>query len=142
MKEQFSSGSLTALAFFDQELSCWRMSQESLISEDHQSLELLPAWGMTQDGALYGLPMSERHTSDKDGFALLVTPQASENVRGRPKRFEERVQKAKKEYRYDLADQIVYIAILNGGDMSLLLNDGKAFWEGRLPDPAQTSMTD
>lgn len=76
MSEPFSSTSPTVLAFFDPESSSWRTSQGCLLSAVPESLERLPAWGMTSGGVLYELQTPERLTAARDGSASpgLPTP--------------------------------------------------------------------
>jgi hypothetical protein len=80
MNEQYSSTSRTPSAFYDHASWCWRTSQASLLSEVPESLERLPDWGTTADGALFALPTPERLTAARDGFASpgLPTPMASD----------------------------------------------------------------
>ena len=74
MTEQSSPTSQTPSAFYDPESSFWRTSQASLLSAVPESLERLPAWGTTSDGALFELRPPERLTAARDGSALLPTP--------------------------------------------------------------------
>ena len=90
----------TPLAFYDHNTSSWRMSQGTLLSERPPSLQHLPNWGTTQNGALYELP-TPAHLTKERGYlsgAKLKTPTASENVKPRPHRVDGD--------RYDLADQL------------------------------------
>lgn len=74
MSDTFGPSSRKPLAYFDREASCWRMSQDTFLSEESPSLETLPVSGMTLGGWLYALPMLERVIAAPDGFALLGTP--------------------------------------------------------------------
>ena len=76
MSEPFSNTSLTVLAFYDPESSSWRTSRGCLLSAAPESLERLPAWGMTSNGVLYELQTPERLTAARDGSASLPTPTA------------------------------------------------------------------
>ena len=81
MIEQSSPTSPTPLAFFDNgdgspESWCWRTSQASLLSAVPESLERLPDWGTTSDGALFELPTPVRLTAARDGSASLPTPRS------------------------------------------------------------------
>ena len=76
MSGPFSPTSPTPLAFYDPESWSWRTSQGCLLSEAPESLERLPHWGTTSDGALYELQIPERLTAARDGSALLGTPRA------------------------------------------------------------------
>ena len=76
------------------------MSQGTLLSEEQPSLQYLPNWGTTQNGALYEL-QTPTHLIKERGYlfgAKLKTPTASENVKPRPHRVDGD--------RYDLADQL------------------------------------
>ena len=73
MEDTFGPISETPLAFYDHDLSYWRMSQGTLAWVPPQSLEILPPSGMTHNGRLYERPTSEPHTSEND-FSLLPTP--------------------------------------------------------------------
>ena len=53
MNERSSNILPTASAFYDPDSSCWRTSQESLLSEVPSLLERLPDWATTADGVLY-----------------------------------------------------------------------------------------
>jgi len=66
----------TPLAFLDPNGSCWRMSQDTLLSEDQPLLPALCPTGIAFDGLLFELPMPERLTDENDGFVLLPTPTA------------------------------------------------------------------
>ncbi len=74
MSGPFSPTSPTPLAFYDPESWSWRTSQGCLLSAAPESLERLPAWGTTSDGALYEHRTPERLTAARDGSALLGTP--------------------------------------------------------------------
>jgi hypothetical protein len=79
------------------------MSQATLLSEHPALLEVLPQWGTTAGGVLYEHQTPAHLTGVRDGFALLKTPQASDNPRGRPQRFHQRNEP---DGRYDLPDQL------------------------------------
>ena len=66
MKEPYLDGLPTALAFYDPKESCWRMSQATLLSDLPESLQSLPAWGMTAAGELYELQTPERLINGRD----------------------------------------------------------------------------
>ena len=51
------------LAKFDPFLCLWRTAQCSLLGEEHELLQTLPKWGMTQNGLLWELPTLAHHTS-------------------------------------------------------------------------------
>ena len=76
MSGPFSPTSPTPLAFYDPESWSWRTSQGCLLSAAPESLERLPAWGTTSDGALYEHRTPERLTAARDGSASpgLPTP--------------------------------------------------------------------
>lgn len=64
-----------SLASYDQELSCWRMSQLSLFEEDVRSLDRLPKSGIVQSGQLFPLETLELRICADDGLRL-PTPTA------------------------------------------------------------------
>ena len=65
------------LAFYDPESSCLKMLQGILLWGGLESLERLPAWGMTtSDGVLSGRATPALLISVRDGSALLATPTA------------------------------------------------------------------
>ena len=78
MKDGCGKMSETASAFFDPGTSSWRMSQASLLSEASESLERLPAWGMTANGGLFEHPTPGHLIAVRDGSVLpnLPTPRA------------------------------------------------------------------
>jgi len=76
-----SPTSPTPLAFYDPESWCWRTSQGCLLSAAPESLERLPDWGTTSDGALFELQMPALLTAARDGSALLGTPTRDNAVR-------------------------------------------------------------
>jgi hypothetical protein len=61
------------LAKYDHASSSWRTAQCSLLSEEPESLEILPRSGMTRDGLLWEQPMSVRPTNGT-GSGLWRTP--------------------------------------------------------------------
>ena len=63
------------LAKYDHASSSWRTAQCSLLSEEPESLAILPRSGMTRDGLLWELPMSVRPTNGI-GSGLWPTPAA------------------------------------------------------------------
>jgi hypothetical protein len=65
------------LARFDPLLCSWRTAQCSLLGEEHELLQTLPRWGMTQDGLLWEQPMWEHHTSETES-GLWPTPVSSD----------------------------------------------------------------
>ena len=79
MTEQSSPTSPTPSAFYDPESWSWRTSQASLLSAVPESLDRLPDWGTTSDGALYELRTPERLTGVRAGSASpgLPTPTAN-----------------------------------------------------------------
>jgi len=77
MTEQYSPTSPTPSAFYDPESWSWRTSQASLLSAVPESLDRLPDWGTTSDGALFELRTPERLTAARGGSASLPTPCAS-----------------------------------------------------------------
>ena len=76
MSEQSFNTSQTVSAFYDPESSCWRTSQESLLSEVPSLLERLPDWGTTAAGALCVQATPGHLTAVRDGSASLATPTA------------------------------------------------------------------
>ena len=83
MEDTFGPISETPLAFYDHDTSYWRMSQGTLAWVPPQSLEILPASGMTHNGQLFERPTLGHHTSDNAGFALLPTPITQGHARNR-----------------------------------------------------------
>ena len=73
MNEPFSTTSRTPSAYYDPDESCLKTSQQSFLSEAPTLLLRLPDSGMTVDGWLFALPMPERLTAERDGFASLPT---------------------------------------------------------------------
>jgi hypothetical protein len=61
------------LTQYDQNTSFWKTSQQSFLTDSEQFSETWPRWGMTQDGAAYVHPMSERRITEIDG-SYLPTP--------------------------------------------------------------------
>ena len=60
-------------ALFDQDTLCWKMSQDSLITDiSGQSMGTLPQQGMTCGGRLYPLKMWEPPTLENDGGVWLT----------------------------------------------------------------------
>ncbi len=78
MPDTSGPSSLTPLAFYDPDSSCWRMSAGTFPWEPPPSLETLPASGMTLAGRLYELPMSEPATAVPASSSLLPTPAANQ----------------------------------------------------------------
>lgn len=76
MPDTSGPSSLTPLAFYDPDSSCWRTSQATFPWEPPPCLETLPASGMTLAGVLYGLPTSEPATDAPD-CSSLPTPRAT-----------------------------------------------------------------
>ena len=89
MTEQSSPTSPTPSAFYDPESSSWKTSQGSLLSAVPESLERLPAWGTTSDGALFELRTPERLTAVRDGSASPGLPTPVVNDMGAGKTVEE-----------------------------------------------------
>ena len=108
MKEPFSVTSLTALAFYDQDTYCWRMSQGTLLSEESELLPNLPDWGTTAVGVLYELPMPERLTYERDSLSgeYLKTPLAADPVKPRPQKV--KIPRGPHD-RYDFPDQLAHL---------------------------------
>ena len=63
------------LARFDQDTHSWRTVQCSLIGDLNESLQTLPAWGMTVGGECFELQPLE-HRITEPGFTWLLTPTA------------------------------------------------------------------
>lgn len=119
MKEQSSHSLPSPSGYYDHDTCSWRMSQGSLLQEMGEDLTLLdslPKWGMTVDGALYELPISEHVTNGRGGFALLVTPTATEKEVGRPERYVSRGIMNDRSTRFDLTDQVAYLKTPTTGD--------------------------
>lgn len=89
MTEQSSPTSRTALAFYDPESWSWRTSQASLLSAVPESLDRLPDWGTTSDGALFELRTPERLTAVRDGSVSPGLPTPVVNDMGAGKTVEE-----------------------------------------------------
>ena len=66
------------LAKYDHASSSWRTAQCSLLSEEPESLAILPRSGMTRDGLLWELPMSARPIRET-GYGLWPTPSGTSN---------------------------------------------------------------
>ena len=112
MKEQSSHSLPSPSGYYDHDTCSWRMLQGSLLQETGEDLTLLdslPKWGMTVGGVLYELPTSERVTNGRGGFALLVTPTATEKEVGRPERYVSRGIMNDRSTRFDLTDQVAYL---------------------------------
>tara|TARA_R100001198_G_C5181721_1_gene178067 strand:- start:354 stop:815 length:462 start_codon:yes stop_codon:yes gene_type:complete len=84
MKEQYLNTSLTPLAFYDPQTSCWKMSQDTLLLEQPPLLQRLPDWGTTQNGALFELATPEHLINARDSLygANLPTPVMNDATRG------------------------------------------------------------
>ena len=74
MNERSSRMWQTPSAFYDPDGLCWRTSQESLLSEAQASLQRLPDWGTTADGALFEHQTPERLTAVRYCSASLNLP--------------------------------------------------------------------
>ena len=61
----------------DQNGLCWRMSQDTLLSEEPALLDRLPAWGTICAGGLYEHQIPEVLINVRDGSVLLGTPRAA-----------------------------------------------------------------
>jgi hypothetical protein len=90
MSDTSGPSSLTPLAFFDPDSSCWRMSQGTFLSDSTPCSPTLPASGSMRSGALYALPMSGPAT-DGPGCSSLPTPTTTNTTSqraqtGRPSR--------------------------------------------------------
>ncbi len=83
MKEQSSDTSPIPLAHYDPDTCCWKMSQATLLSEEPESLRVLPKWGTTRGGALYERQTPAHPTNANDGFASLPTPTCSDRGNGK-----------------------------------------------------------
>ena len=68
------------LARFDPFSCSWRTAQCSLLGEEHESLQILPKWGMTRDGLLWELPTLAHLTSETEcgSSERLPTPQSTD----------------------------------------------------------------
>lgn len=86
----FTEKSCVLLTRYDQSIYSWRMSQQSFLTDSEPFSETWPRWGMTQDGAAYAHPMSERRITETDGsqwptpransaMAATITPENSWN---------------------------------------------------------------
>jgi len=69
----------TLLATYDPDGSCWRTSQQSLLTADPPLLDRLPNWGTTAGGGLYERPTPAHLTNAPAGSALLPTATASDS---------------------------------------------------------------
>ena len=134
MSGQSFNTSQIPLAFYDPQSSSWKMSQESLLSEEPELLERLPKSGMTQDGKLLELQMSERVTNGQGGFALLVTPTATEKEAGRAERYVSRGIMNDRSTRFDLTDQIAYLTHLLPTPTAWQQSEELEQWEERVED--------
>ena len=66
----FTEKSCVLLTRYDPNISSWRTSQQSFLTDSEPFSETWPRWGMTQDGAAFAHPMSERRITETDGFVL------------------------------------------------------------------------
>ena len=69
------------LTSLDRDSYSWRTLQQSFLTDSEPFLETWPRWGMTQDGAAYAHPMSERRITETGGFCW-PTPSATEHTGG------------------------------------------------------------
>ena len=84
-----------SLAKFDHNLSSWRMSQPSGNEGSAPFSEIFPKSGMTRSGFLFGLPMWEHHTDEKDCLSW-PTPRSFEMTLETVPRTPEALREAKK----------------------------------------------
>jgi len=61
-------------AKYDPASSSWKTSQVSLFTQERLSLATWPKWGMIRRGVLFELPMPERITAARGGFARRSVP--------------------------------------------------------------------
>jgi hypothetical protein len=71
--------SSASLAWYDQNSSTWKTSQQSLITDSEPYSQTLPASGMLANGRLYELPTVGRLTKGTDGGAFFATPTCTSN---------------------------------------------------------------
>ena len=64
-----------SLAKYDQNTSSWKTHQCLLFEDSTESLEILPKWGMMQDGVLYPLEPAA-HLTEENASGSLPTPRA------------------------------------------------------------------
>jgi len=64
----FTEKSCVLLASFDRDTCSWRTLQQSFLTDSEPYSETWPRWGMTQGGAAYAHPMSERRITEIDGL--------------------------------------------------------------------------
>jgi hypothetical protein len=83
MKEQFLNTSPKAFLHSDQNGLCWRMSQDTLLSEEPALLDRLPAWGTICAGGLYEHQIPEVLINVRDGSVLLPTVVVNDMGRGK-----------------------------------------------------------
>lgn len=69
----FTEKSCGLLTKYDHASSSWRTLQQSFLTDSEPFSETWPRWGMTQDGAAFVHPMSERRITVTDG-GLWPTP--------------------------------------------------------------------
>lgn len=81
MNDIFGHTYWKVLAHYDQNGSCWKMSEDILASDLKKFSKTLPQSGITQDGVLYEQVMSERRTKGQD-YSLLPTPLTTDNQKG------------------------------------------------------------
>jgi hypothetical protein len=62
------------LAYYDPQSSCWKTSQDTLLSDSTGCSLTLPAWGWMRNGELYEHPMSAPLTGGQGCSSLLPTP--------------------------------------------------------------------
>lgn len=74
----FTAKSCASLTQLNHDSCFWKTCQQSLIADSEPSLGTWPRWGMTQGGAAFVHPMSERRMSEIGG-GCWPTPQASDN---------------------------------------------------------------
>ena len=74
----FTAKSCGSLAWYDQSSCSWKTYQQSLVTDWEPYSETWPRWGMTQGGAAYAHPMSERRITETGGsLYALPTPTAA-----------------------------------------------------------------
>lgn len=71
-----------AFAYFDPESSCWRTSQDTLLSDSTVCSVTLPKRGSMRNGWLYERPTLARPTGGNGSSALLGTPSAADAMGG------------------------------------------------------------
>jgi len=70
---------LASLARLDPNTLLWRTAQCSLLEDLNESLQILPAWGMTVGGELYLRPTLVRRIKEKE-FGYWLTPNCMDSL--------------------------------------------------------------